>query len=1007
MSFLDRFKRKPKPEDAPVPDSKQEKPGPAGFAAKAKPAGEPHVTPQKPSPSADDVRLELGDFLHRIPAQLLLAGPHELKTELRFDTASLSQWIAQGITMVNLAEIYRRVPQIFRAEVVEADNVEIRFPWQKIQKLLAATKGEVSADGSAGSVSTLAEKLRPKKPGLKPPAGAAQPSPASRVLPGRGGAQAGSWFTRTGSDKPVERPPQLPPKTSGAGAPAVPAPEAGRLPESPLRIAKETPVPAAGAAVAPKVDVQLADLPADVQRRVAVMCGDYERQIVELEKQRKSLAEAHERSAEEVEKLRKDVDNAMNQVAQGNTAVSIRADLAGRANKEREKMTAELDAKHKEIERLKAEIAKFENVTETPGAAATPGVAGGRRKRDSERMVEELNRRIKSMEQAQKESALELAREKESRSKAEKFLASADKLQVETATYMESAKQEMRKEVELGVKHREADMRKALKDLQVEVDALQAHNKTVNADLDAARLRAAELEVRLAGVGDPVAHHSAMVERLESEIENYRDRLKVLLHERDEARSEKDRATGEIQKKIEAETRLAREREQERAEAEKRIAESAARVASLDQLAQAKDAEIRELQAAIESRGSAGSDVAVLRKQLDAIKAQQAEEQVQFRREREAMLQERQQFTGKLREQGASLEGQINALVVERDRLRKETEAVNVRFHSEITGREEIAAKIQAEHASALKAREDIARQLAETERAFKDLKKQHARVASGAQGLLADPVLQTEMDQLRSQIASARDAEKKAAAAKQEAEAQLAGIRAERQGALTNLTEQREASERLEQQMGQVQGELARLRSKLDNVTRERDEAETEMQRVAIELSELEKSAGQDVATLTAERDATRKELDSIMGQLAEARSHHEHLAGSLDATRESLVAEIAHTTGKLTEVDLRRQQLESQLAAEQAAQSEKLANLQARHDQSKDTFSAELEKIRKELAAAYAKIASSEQTLSEATRSANQERAALLQEKAEVERRVAELQKTMTEAARRAGDQ
>jgi len=38
--------------------------------------------------------------------------------------------------MVNLAEIYRRVPQIFRSEVLEGDNVEIRFPWQKIAKLV-------------------------------------------------------------------------------------------------------------------------------------------------------------------------------------------------------------------------------------------------------------------------------------------------------------------------------------------------------------------------------------------------------------------------------------------------------------------------------------------------------------------------------------------------------------------------------------------------------------------------------------------------------------------------------------------------------------------------------------------------------------------------------------------------------------------------------------------------------------------------------------------------------
>src|SRR5471030_1868675 len=119
MSFLDRFKRKQKPDDAPAPLPEQKKFGAAGApgGVKGPVAGQP-VLP-KAQPSADEVRLELGDFLHRIPAQLLLPGPHDLKTELRFEINDLSQRIAKGNTTINLAEIYRRVPQIFRAEVLE------------------------------------------------------------------------------------------------------------------------------------------------------------------------------------------------------------------------------------------------------------------------------------------------------------------------------------------------------------------------------------------------------------------------------------------------------------------------------------------------------------------------------------------------------------------------------------------------------------------------------------------------------------------------------------------------------------------------------------------------------------------------------------------------------------------------------------------------------------------------------------------------------------------------
>ena len=161
--------------------------------------------------------------------------------------------------------------------------------------------------------------------------------------------------------------------------------------------------------------------------------------------------------------------------------------------------------------------------------------------------------------------------------------------------------------------------------------------------------------------------------------------------------------------------------------------------------------EIRELQHAIGNSVS-GGDVTALRQQYEALQAQHAEAHQQFTSEREAILKERQQLAATLREQGLSLEGQLKALVVERDRLRAEKEAVNVRFNSEITGREQIVAKIQSEHAAALKARDELSRQLADSERAFKELQKQHARAVRTGQGLLADPVLQSEVEKFRVQ---------------------------------------------------------------------------------------------------------------------------------------------------------------------------------------------------------------------------------------------------------------
>src|SRR5258708_19290776 len=207
MKFLDRFKRKPKSE---TPEKPPESNGKAANPNAQKPGWKPTLAPPpqpKTPPSADEFRLELGDFLHRIPAQVLLPGPHDLKTELRFEIRELSKQIAKGNTTIGLSEIYRRVPQIFRSEILESDNIEIRFPWQKISKLVTLAKSNSTPDAAAGSRGELAEKLRTRKP--EKPSKAAEPAPEANpkpILPGRGGGQNASWFTKTGGDRPPEKP---------------------------------------------------------------------------------------------------------------------------------------------------------------------------------------------------------------------------------------------------------------------------------------------------------------------------------------------------------------------------------------------------------------------------------------------------------------------------------------------------------------------------------------------------------------------------------------------------------------------------------------------------------------------------------------------------------------------------------------------------------------------------------------------------------------------------------
>src|SRR5689334_19287033 len=111
MKFLSRFKRKAKEDPPPVPSA-----APAYSPdVKNKPTPPTPPTPQKRSP--DELVLELGDFLHRIPAAVLAPGPHDLRYELRFEIAALSRQINKGQTTILLSEIYKRCPHIFKGEL--------------------------------------------------------------------------------------------------------------------------------------------------------------------------------------------------------------------------------------------------------------------------------------------------------------------------------------------------------------------------------------------------------------------------------------------------------------------------------------------------------------------------------------------------------------------------------------------------------------------------------------------------------------------------------------------------------------------------------------------------------------------------------------------------------------------------------------------------------------------------------------------------------------------------
>src|SRR5258708_23563680 len=135
MSFLDRFKRKASEETTPgnAPEVKQasEIKVEGTRAVQLVAAGSdpdfklltkkeaPSIPGSMPAPSPAEVTgqrheiiLELGDFLQRIPAQLLGDQKPDPATPLPFAIGDLADRIARGQTTVPMAEIYRRVPGI-------------------------------------------------------------------------------------------------------------------------------------------------------------------------------------------------------------------------------------------------------------------------------------------------------------------------------------------------------------------------------------------------------------------------------------------------------------------------------------------------------------------------------------------------------------------------------------------------------------------------------------------------------------------------------------------------------------------------------------------------------------------------------------------------------------------------------------------------------------------------------------------------------------------------------
>ena len=316
--------------------------------------------PPERQPDSGDVRLELGDFLHRIPLNLLRPGPHHVGAEMRFEIGELSALIAKGQTTINLAELYRRMPSIFRAEVRATDNIEIRFPWQKLLNLV-----KEAGDGGKNSISkataeSLGQKLRSRRPtrnilpvnaalSLEAPAREdAKPKPQARE-------RASGTIQKSDAEPPVGASVSTSPATAAVASPAITgqpviaAPLAKELP--PLRIVPPT------APAASEAKTELPSSPVNGTESPDEAHLERERLAAELDRTRRELAEQSARAA----KINAESDALVLRIQTleqgGGAQVAAIAEERDRIKAELEKARQELVEKERALEQAQSQAA--------------------------------------------------------------------------------------------------------------------------------------------------------------------------------------------------------------------------------------------------------------------------------------------------------------------------------------------------------------------------------------------------------------------------------------------------------------------------------------------------------------------------------------------------------------------------------------------------------------------------------------------------------------------------
>ena len=252
--------------------------------------------------------LTLGDFLDRIPPQVLDGEDHDRSMPLPFDLGALSERIGRGCADIPVAEIYRRVPDIFSPKAVIDPDLNIRFPWQKVLSMVSqAREGSATPGLTAAALEMLSIKLKARK-FRRPPKMA--PAPRER-------AQAG------GSRKPQ------------AEGKITPISAVANSPDSGREIRALASLPPAESAGAP----ELARLKAEYEQKLAAVAEERDKALAEIDPLRKEFASHLEQVA--IERLEAAAVREQFSHLQNEYGESIRAGSTAKAERDTAQIPAE------------------------------------------------------------------------------------------------------------------------------------------------------------------------------------------------------------------------------------------------------------------------------------------------------------------------------------------------------------------------------------------------------------------------------------------------------------------------------------------------------------------------------------------------------------------------------------------------------------------------------------------------------------------------------------------